>query len=163
MKRPTFTMLVGLPAVGKSTFIKDGGFSDAVIVSSDAFVEARAAALGATYNDVWADCIKEAEAEMWDAFGEAYRARRNIVVDRTNMTVKSRRRFLATMSPSAYYRVAVVFEVPEEVRLQRATQRAGKVIGAPIIERMREFYQPPTLAEGFDAVVAHYLPFEVAA
>lgn len=165
MNRPLFTMLVGLPATGKSTYCAQAleRHPGTVILSTDAYVEARAAELGASYNDLWGSMIKEAEADMWETFGRAYRARQSIIVDRTNLTVKARRKFMATMSPSLYHRLAVVFELPEEVRERRAAGRPEKVISPEVIERMREWYVPPTLSEGFDAVVSHHLPFEVAA
>lgn len=165
MIRPLFTMLVGLPATGKSTYCGQAieRHPGTVILSTDAYIEARAAELGASYSDLWGDLIKEAEEDMWDAFGHAYRARQNIIVDRTNLTVKARRRFMASISPSTYHRLAVVFELPEAVRELRAAGRPEKVISPEIIERMRGWYVPPTLSEGFDAVVAHHLPFEVAA
>lgn len=153
MSHPTFTMLVGLPGSGKSTYAA-GLTGDFTYLSTDALVEARAAELGLTYNDVWPDYIGEASRIIDEDFRAAVKARRSIVWDQTNLSPKKRRRVLSQL-PKEYHKVCRVITVNEDLRQERLLRRPGKTIPAHVDKSMRESFVYPDKAEGFDLIVVH--------
>lgn len=162
MNRPQITILVGLPASGKSTFCAAHSAPCDVILSTDNYVERLAREQGTTYDALWAAHIGEAEADLFEQLQRALAERQDIVIDRTNLTAKSRRRILSQV-PKLYARVAVVFDVSEADQAARLTQRPGKTIPAAAIVSMRESFEPPTVFEGFDAIVTPRFITEIAA
>lgn len=149
---PVFIMLVGLPASGKSTYLEKMPTEDFVVLSTDNIVEARAAEIGATYDDVWADYIKIAEAEMRFEFSKAVKAGSNIVLDRTNLSRKKRMGFLSQL-PSEYFKIAVVCERPDNAEwARRLASRKGKTIPSGVLFSMEATAVFPELSEGWDLI-----------
>jgi predicted kinase len=148
---PVCTILVGLPGAGKSTGRDAYTDVDTVILSTDDYVESLALQDGSTYNDKWQDNIDDATKEMNMAFLVAIKERRSIVVDRTNLTPKSRRKFLSQL-PKEYTKVAVYHEIDEDVRQERMRGRVGKTIPSFADDDMKKRYKRPETGEGFDFI-----------
>lgn len=146
----TLYMLIGVPGAGKSTWIKNQSY-DAVVLSSDDYIEKVAAKQGLTYNDVFKDAIPGAAANLKRELKAAIEADQDIIWDQTNLTVKSRREKLK-MVPDSYRKVAVFFSIPKDLRDRLAT-RPGKTIPEPVILTMINQLTPPTKEEGFDEIV----------
>ena len=157
-------MLIGPPASGKSTwraralagpFTDHNSPFDPVIISGDDLIEEECIAKGLTYAEVFPMYdFKEQKRVLRERFTQAISEGRDIVIDRTNLTVKGRRSFLASL-PRSYERIAVVFSVPESVLFERLEKRGietGKIIPAKVVEDMIATYQPPTSAE-FDRII----------
>ena len=158
MMRPTLTMLVGVPASGKSTWIEQQGFwdrTDLMILSTDNFIESVAVGMGKTYYEVFQDTIKQAEKNLEECLQIAIKNDMDIVWDQTNLTRKSRKYKLRRI-PSHYKKVAKVFSIPAQeewhARLTSA-ERAGKIIPTNILQAMAANFEPPTLDEGFDLII----------
>ena len=66
---PIFMMMIGLPGSGKSTFCKVIS-DDAVVLSTDNWIEARAMAESTTYDAIWSRDIKEAANWCCEKCGE---------------------------------------------------------------------------------------------
>lgn len=164
-ERPRIYMLIGPQAAGKSTwrskFIAQNAQKDnprsIVTISSDDIIDDIAKSLGKTYSDVWKDSIAAADAQCREQFKNAVDQRHDIIVDRTNMTVKSRRQFLAGL-PKEYIKIAVVFDnvQMDELyrRLAKRAKETGKFIPKSVIENTIARYEPPTKPE-FDVI--HYM------
>lgn len=155
----TVYIMVGLPCSGKSTYISRV-FPNAVVVSSDNIIDRIAAEEGKTYSEVWQSNAKRADKEHWQDFLDALKAgKKEIVVDRTNMMIKSRARYMIAHD-SDYDVVAIEFALPsnesEKAQLaKRNSDRAaktGKVIPTFVIAQMTGSYQAPTLDEGFERI-----------
>ena len=160
---PKCTFLVGVPGSGKSTWLKDQELWT-LIVSTDNIIEELAETYGLTYDQVFKDTIRFAELVMnnemdkaiaeTDDYGDA-----NFHIDRTNLTVKSRRKFIEKLKPHGYEFEAVVFPLPGTEKLpteewnRRLDSRRGKTIPAHVLSSMIEHYEPPTEAEGFDKII----------
>lgn len=148
--QPTLYVLVGAPAAGKSTWVKQE-IGNCAYISTDHFVDEYAAAQGKTYNEVFKEYMPVAVRRMSDAVIAARTAGQNIIWDQTSMTVASRRKKF-NMLPT-YYSIAVVFPTPSPVEhAKRLASRPGKSIPSSVVADMINRFEMPTIAEGFDEV-----------
>ena len=149
-------MLIGLPASGKSTWIKECRFdlnANVVVVSSDNHIENYAIRLGKTYNDVFQYYIKTATSLMFKDVADAIYNDCDIIWDQTNLSVKSRKSKLKLI-PNTYQKIAVVFETPDNSEhTRRLDARVGKNIPLAVISNMKGQLEIPSLLEGFDIII----------
>lgn len=149
---PTAYILVGVPGSGKSTWIKNQMWTkDCAVVSTDAYIDAVAARLGKTYNEVFKDNMNDAVSHMLNAVSDAVDAGKDIIWDQTSVSVASRKKKFNVLK--GYTMIAVVFHTPEAGEWQRRiNSRPGKHIPAHVLESMANSFEMPTLEEGFDQV-----------
>jgi tRNA uridine 5-carbamoylmethylation protein Kti12 len=156
--KPSIHILVGPPASGKSTWrarhlLSTG--SKPFIFSSDDAIHALAASQGQTYDEAFRDVdFKSIERNLKAEFQDAIRDRRDIIIDRTNLSMKSRRKFLASI-PKDYEKVAVVFNVGRELLDRRLADRkaaTGMSVPKDVVDDMIKRYEEPTRGEGFDRI-----------
>ncbi len=146
---PKFIMLIGMPASGKSTLIKSLS-CNATVISTDDIIEEYAKEQGKTYDEVFADYIKEATFRFNAFIQDDTYCGVDIVIDRTNMSVKSRARVMAQISQGfKYEKIAVVVSCDPVEREKRLLSRPGKTIPLHVIKSMEASYEPPTHEEGF--------------
>jgi len=145
--------LVGVPAAGKSTWIKLQDWSkDCVVVSTDDFVEDYAKEVGSTYSEVFDAYMPTAVKLMAEKVVNAREQGKDIIWDQTSTTIGSRRKKF-NMLPD-YDHVAVVFKTPELVVLkERLASRPGKNIPSHVMVQMIRGFQMPTLDEGFKEIL----------
>lgn len=148
---PTLYMLIGVPGSGKTTWIKNNKH-DAVVASTDLYIERYAMKTGKTYNDMFKELISVATDQMNKDVAYAVQSNKDIIWDQTNLTAKSRKSKLSKI-PKNYRKVAVYFPVPPDLR-DRLASRPGKTIPDPVILSMINQLQAPTKEEGFDEIVA---------
>ena len=152
---PELVMLCGIPCSGKSTYVNKlltyEYWKDAIILSTDNYIEEQAKRLGMTYNEVFQDCIDEATRQLEMSFVRAKEEGKRIIWDQTNLSIKTRKKKL-TKVPSIYKRTVVWFQVDLEEALKRNETREGKFIPESILKRMYHQFEVPTLEEGFDFV-----------
>jgi predicted kinase len=157
MDKPTFYMMIGVPGSGKSTWINNLENKDKFwVLSTDNIIEALAERDGKTYSDVWQKYIKDATKEMNAQFLSAIKGRHSIIRDQTNLTRDKRTWVLRQLPYKGYNCIAVAFEVPKDVLLDRVKERGertGKKIDKNIILNMYDSYEKPTKSEGFDEVI----------
>jgi protein phosphatase len=154
--RPALVLLVGPSGSGKSSFARQH-FKPTETVSSD-FCRALVAD---DEND------QSATAAAFDVLrvvvGHRLRRRRLTVVDATNVKAADRRRVLALARAHGTPAVAVIFDIPEEVCMERDRAREGRTVGASVIRAQRAAMLgslPGLEEEGFAAV--HLLASEDA-
>lgn len=145
-------VLVGVPGSGKSTWIKNQDWvGDTPVVSTDFFVEEYAKMQGKTYSEVFQEYMPIAVRLMANQVHIARANRKDIIWDQTSTTVETRAKKIR-MLPD-YYKIAVVFKVPEPDELvRRLTSRPGKNIPAEVMESMIKNFEIPTEDEGFDEI-----------
>lgn len=155
---PAIYILVGPPASGKSTWRESylSKISDpTAVLSTDDLIEDYATQNSMDYTQAFKEVsFADLEKTMFFKFREALVRSENIIVDRTNMRVKSRNRFLASV-PKNYKKVAVVFEIDTPLLLSRLHNRAkqtGKSIPEKNVLDMISTYQEPTMDE-FDSII----------
>lgn len=156
---PKCTILVGVPGSGKSTWMLDQEYiEDQYVASTDAIIEQIAGGFNMTYNEGFKNLITFAEQVMWKELGVFAKDRERIYVDRTNLTAKSRQKFITALKPYGYEIECVVFPLPGTEKLpsdewgRRLESRPGKTIPGYILSSMIEHYEPPTEAEGFSKI-----------
>jgi predicted kinase len=148
-------MLCGIPTSGKSTYVdklkKLTYWKDAVVLSTDNYIEIYAKRGGQTYNEVFDDVIPDATRELELEFNMAKDKGRDIIWDQTNLSIKTRKKKLSKL-PSYCHRGVVYFTVSLEDALERNKHREGKFIPESILKRMYHQFEIPTVGEGFDYV-----------
>ena len=148
-------MLVGIPTSGKSTYVKKlksmKYWENAVVLSTDDYIEAQAKRVGKTYNEIFDDVIPDATRELELQLNIAKDKGKDIIYDQTNLSKKTRKNKLSKI-PSFYRRTAVYFQVSLEEALERNKHREGKFIPESILKRMYHQFEIPTYAEGFDLI-----------
>lgn len=143
------TLLVGLPASGKSTEIackKD--FDDAYLISRDEIIELYN---GKDYNEKWKNADQDhVDKELQKQF-KASKEFNNVVVDMTHLTLKSRRRTLSQFGKDWQKDCIVLLPTPKTI-MERIWNRKGKIISDEVYQRMVLSFRPPLLGEGFDNI-----------
>jgi len=149
---PKCYQLVGVPASGKTTWVNNQDWTmTCAYINTDKFVDAYAQEVGKTYSQVFAEFMPRAVELMAQEVGVAREMQRDIIWDQTSTTVASRARRFG-MLPD-YEHVAIVFETPDRIELQRRlTSRPGKEIPDSIIEGMLASFEMPTEQEGFTQI-----------
>jgi predicted kinase len=161
MTKPLCTVLVGLPGLGKSTYVKSvlKINSNVFIYSTDQFIEEAAEVFGISYNEAFKDNIDAATKSMNSLLDEAIDTRKDIIWDQTNLGVGKRRKIINRMK-QADYRVECECFVPPEagwisdqkVWRDRLNNRPGKTIPSDVLTAMINSYVEPSTEEGFDDV-----------
>lgn len=148
------TFLVGAPGAGKSTWMRNQEWiDDTYVASTDDIIQNIADEYGLTYDEAFKDVIGFAEKVMWRELKMAAEDGDPIYIDRTNMSVKSRRKFIDFLKPYGYRFNAVVFPNPDPVEWERRlNSRPGKTIPDNIIRNMVASFRMPTPEEGFDNI-----------
>jgi predicted kinase len=150
---PKITFLVGVPGSGKSTW-RSQNASNEVVISSDDAIEAFAAANDLTYAEAFETLdLKVVEKDMRTRYAEAVATKSDIIIDRTNISKKTRNKFLSSL-PKTYTREAIVFTVPPEVlaeRLRKRQMETGKYVPAVVVENFSNMFEMPEAPE-FDVV-----------
>ena len=156
---PKCTILVGVPASGKSTWhrIKFGDYSTNV-ASTDKIIETVASEYGMTYDEGFKELIQFAEKIMWRQITTYLMRGNDFIIDRTNLTAKSRAKFIQKLKLHRYEIEAVVFPevgseaLSKEEWKRRLDSRPGKTIPQEALDRMVDSYEIPLESEGFTRI-----------
>ena len=154
-KQPFAVMMIGLPGSGKSTWIKNN-LPNVEVLSSDDLIEKYAKARGKTYTDVFAKAAPIANAKFETMVKQAAKGNDNVVIDRTNMSKKTRVNLINQFKN--HYKVAVIVSAdPIELglRLKHRAEMTGKHIPDKVIDQMARNFQTVTKDEGWDEI--HYI------
>lgn len=156
---PKCTMLVGVPASGKSTWHRNKyGDYTAPVVSTDKIIEDVASEYGMTYNEGFKELIQFAEKVMWRQITSYLMRGADFIIDRTNLTAKSRAKFIQKLKLHRYEIECVVFpfpgsvDLPREEWFQRLMNRPGKTIPPQVLDSMVYNYEMPLESEGFSKI-----------
>jgi len=149
---PKCYQLVGVPAAGKSTWIKDQDWAlGLTVVSTDPFVEDYARLQGKTYSEVFEEYMPQAVELMAQQVVFAREHGHTVIWDQTSTTVKSRERKFR-MLPD-YEHIAIVFSTPPMEELnRRLASRPGKIIPPEVVQGMIDNFEMPTEEEGFKEI-----------
>jgi predicted kinase len=152
--QPYLWVSVGFPGVGKSTWIDrnvKNNTQDILVLGTDRLLDKIALKEGKTYNEVFKDHIEFVSEWFYNELCTALLNDENVFVDRTNLSVKSRRRILSLV-PKHYEKIALVFTCDKEVHDVRLQMRPGKTIPKAVLKQMEDSFVYPTVEEGFDQI-----------
>ena len=150
---PKCIILVGVPGSGKSTWFDKNKTATTAPISSDNTIEFLAGLYGFTYSDIFSETIQFATKVMEKQLVWNAERGNDVVIDRTNMTAWSRKKFIDILKPYGYEFECVVFPTPEpEEWKRRLDSRPGKTIPQEAIDRMVKGYDVPTEKEGFKKI-----------
>ena len=158
MIKKTAYILVGLPASGKSTYIKNQGFfgDDAFIYSTDDAIQKKAKKAGKTYDDVFTNEIDNATKKANKGLQKALEyGRPNIICDQTNLGKKKRSRLIARFKQYKYRVVCVYFPIyyrDNSEWIDRLYSREGKTIPNEVVLKMIDGMNVPDIGEGFHEI-----------
>ena len=159
---PKCTMLVGVPASGKSTWhhIKYGDYDkNDYIASTDMIIQDIASNYGMTYNEGFKELISFAEKVMWRQITSYLMRGSDFIIDRTNLTAKARKKFIDKLKLHRYEIECVVFPevgskaLSHEEWKRRLNSRHGKSIPQEALDRMVNSYEIPLMSEGFSNII----------
>ena len=154
---PKCTILVGVPGSGKSTWIKEH-MPMANVMSTDIVIENVARGYGMTYDEGFKDLISFAERVMWRHITWSIAEQVDFIIDRTNLSMKSRAKFIQKLKVHRYEIECVVFpfpgsvDLPREEWFQRLMNRPGKTIPPQVLDSMVYNYEMPLESEGFSKI-----------
>jgi predicted kinase len=154
IKEPFVMMLIGPTLSGKSTYIRSNYPSTEVISRDEIVMEVFGSR---DYNSAFKEVDqKEVDRRLADRLATAAAAKKNVIVDMTNMTVKRRMATLRNFGKD-FARVAVVFPIlsDEEYEKRNIDRNAkeNKWIPPFVIKSMIDSYQEPSPAEGYDRTI----------
>lgn len=152
MNKPTFLMLVGLPASGKSTTSKGLAKEyNATIFSSDALREE----MFGNVNDQGHN--QELFAELHRRIKDCLRSGKSAIYDACNISYKRRMSFLAELKNISCEKICILMATPYEWCLERNAKRERQV-PEDVIERMYRGFDVPWYYEGWDRIEVEYAP-----
>ncbi len=147
-------ILIGVPASGKSTWVDNNQHLYDAIASSDDTIEIVASEYGFTYSETFKKLIDFASMVFERDLKSAIDLNENIVIDRTNVSSKARKRFIDMFKKAGYTVTAVVFETPNaEEWKRRLDSRPDKFIPEDVLTSMSKNFVYPNVDEGFDYVI----------
>ena len=163
--KPICTVMVGLPATGKSTLVDfqrkvyKTTHQDLFVYSTDRYIEDVARHFGKTYNEVFHGNIKGATTSMEQLLSEAIEKGSDIIWDQTNLGMKKRSKIINRMKQAGYQVRCECIMPPEPSHISdqkdwrfRLENRPGKNISNHILANMIKSYVVPTIDEGFDMI-----------
>lgn len=147
-------MMVGLPGSGKSTLAKkwypDGNVK---ILSTDDILEGYARNTNSTYDEVFKKHYPDAEREFIGNIKYAVGRGESIILDRTNLTKKSRARLMNMIKSIDFeYKFNAINVSCAFNQILFRAMRPGKSITRDIINRMLDTYVRPSYDEGFTTI-----------
>ena len=163
------TVMVGVSGSGKSTYIEKGNWEHQPVCSTDMYIEQH----GKDYGfDNYTDAFEDVQAkDMFSTYNSLffYDMHKNIfnginfIVDRTNLTVFSRKKLISYLKTRALGEEKIPVKIKcvvfnstfEQVmkNLSHRNEQTGKSIPQHIVEQQFTSFEMPTLEEGFDEII----------
>jgi predicted kinase len=143
---PKAVIMVGLPGTGKSTYASSY-LKDYTLVSRDAQITQLMGDMD--YNEAFKLVDQQEVDKLYEqTFAKAVQMKENLVVDKTNLTHKSRMKSIRRLQDNGY-RVKIIVLLPTLLTLHRRNQkREGKTIPTKVIRNMMSTLELPFQSEG---------------
>lgn len=143
--KPIAIMLIGHQYTGKSTFLSrmsDVSHSDKYF-NLDAYLHEEARNRGISYQEAFNKYVKEADAKLQSDYRRWIDEKQNIVIDRTNTTVKSRMRVARPLLKAGYEIWAFIFpNLSDDEIKRRIAMRPDQPIPFDVVASFRDKMEP---------------------
>lgn len=153
--RPKLFVMCGLQCSGKSTQAKEYvKYEDATIVSSDEIREELAKEQNKeNIFDVDNNLVFR---ELYKRVNDLLKENKNVVLDATNTTIKSRRQIFENIKVDCY-KECHIMNTPYKECLERLRERnkKGPYIPEDVLERYYKSFEVPFKEEGWDFMILH--------
>jgi len=149
-------LLVGPPLSGKDTYLRTQDYSDYVIISRDDIL------MSLHDTDDYSSAFntvnqKEVDKILNQKIQVSICEKRNVIINMTNLSKKSRNRHLCKFPNIDYDKIAIVFpklNLCDYInRNDKRKVDENKFIPVNVIQTMLENWQEITLDEGFDSII----------
>jgi predicted kinase len=148
--------LVGPPLSGKDTFLRKNNYENYEIISRDDIM------MSLHNNNDYTEAFKSVNQKLVDKLlnekiSSSINNKKNVVINMTNLSVRSRHRNLCKFNKEIYDAVAIVFPklTIEEYkdRNQKRKEQDNKFIPIEVLNDMLVKWEKVTLEEGFNTIV----------
>lgn len=155
--KPSLLMLVGLPGSGKSTIAdkiyaedEDGKIRKPIVHSTDDVRLELFGDMNCQDNKdlVYKTIVKRIKDDLKDG--------KNVIYDATNTSKKIRNAFLNELKKIPVYKQCICVMTPYDVCLSFAKERDGIDVPEEKIKKIYMNWMPPSVSEGFDAIIPVY-------
>ena len=150
---PSLFITIGPPGAGKTTFVSWALVAGHLVSPADVLNPDALLFEGSRYK--WSpERVGQAWQKVKSDFKSLLSTGRNIALDATFVRRQDRREFIQAARAAGYTVIAVYFDVPAELLVERDRMRedAGKRVGVNIIHRFFTSSESPDPAEGFDEI-----------
>lgn len=143
-------VMIGLPRSGKSTYIQEN-LGDYFQISRDALIM-ESCPRAKTYTEAWNSVDQEEiDKKLTQKAQAAFKTEDRIVIDMTNMSKKSRKKWLSLAKQNDFFTKAYVMATPVEKCIERSYDSKVKHIPENVIMSMSKRFTFP-LGDEFDYV-----------
>lgn len=155
LKEPFVIVLIGPPASGKTTWIKQNFPTTNVISRDDIVMEVYGSK---NYTEAFKNVDqKEVDRILHERLVDANLQKKNVIIDMTHMASKRRKHNLNYFS-NDYYKLAVIFPILSEDEYERRNKKRieeeNKDLPMHVIKSMISSYQPVSADEGFNKIIS---------
>jgi len=149
-------LLVGPPLSGKDTYLNSIGQTDFQLISRDDIL------MSLHTDKNYTEAFRKVDQKLVDKIlnqqiTDAIKQKRSVVINMTNLTLKSRNRHLCKFPDSQYEKIAVVFpklSMEEyEYRNNKRKKETNKFIPVEVIKDMVDKWEEVTKEEGFETII----------
>lgn len=149
-------MLIGPPLSGKDTYLKIGIYDHYTIISRDDIL------MDLHNNNNYKEAFhqvdpKNVDKTLNDHIVNSVTQKKNVVINMTNLTKKSRNKHLSKFPSETYEKIAIVFPKLELVDYQQRNitrkEQQNKYIPTHVLESMISNWEDVDINEGFDKII----------
>lgn len=157
MDKQLFVLVTGFPGTGKTTYMKQDGFADAVVLDYDEFAANWAKSCGMQGEDAYNLAVvhrRNLRAALHAEMHRAFRLGQPVVLYHVDYIRPHHRDQLLRAIPENYTKMAVTFDPSDFREMVAAADRSS--LGGDTwlrMDRIAACYEEPTLDEGWDYVV----------